>query len=172
MYDMQRQLCRWPVKRLRRSRDLCVALSTFLVCAAIWAPTEAIARNGYRSKFLGTGSMPCRWKTLQSQGFGDPIGEGVKLRFIGTVPGISRRYYLYHWDFVNPVTIHGRQSIIILQYRCTYIGQYSVMAAPSHIVKDTLFFRSPKQFGDRIRFRNGSLPPQAWIDGEVNAFRR
>lgn len=116
--------------------------------------------------------MPCRWKTLQSQGFSDPIGEGVSLRFLGTVPGRSRRYYLYHWDFVNTESLHGRQLIMILQYRCRYIGQYSVMANPSHIRKDTLFFRSSRRLGNKIRFVNGYLPSQAWIDGEVHAFAR
>jgi hypothetical protein len=143
-----------------------------LIGVMIWVPAEAWARSRHGSGRFGTGPMPCRWKTLQSQGFGDPVGEGVTLRFIGTVPGRTRRYYLYHWDFVNPETIHGRQSILVLQYRCRYIGQYFVMAEPSRIVNDTLFFRAPKQRGNKLRFPKGHLPRQAWIDGEVHDFVR
>lgn len=156
----------------RHLHDLFRRFWALLLAAMICASTDALARNGNSSAHLGTGPMICRWKTLQSQGFGSPIGQGVTLRFPGTVPGKYRRYYLYHWDFVNPETVHGRQSILILQYRRRCVGQYSVMAEPDYILKDTLFFRSPKEFGNRIRFVNGSLPAQAWINGEVNAFGR
>jgi hypothetical protein len=132
----------------------------------------AVGRHDKSEARLGTGPMPCRWKTLQSQGFADPIGEGVTLKYIGRVPGRTRAYHIYYWDFSNPVSLHGRQALLILQYRCRYIGQYSIMARPVRISGDTVFFDAPKKWGNRVRFANGLPPKQAWIDGEVNDFRR
>lgn len=138
----------------------------------IFSPAMATEGRSDGAARLGTGPMPCRWRTLQSQGFEDPIGQGVELRFVGTVPAKVGHYYIYHWDFVNPETIHGRQSILILKYRCRYIGQYGIMAPPLRISGDTVFFDSPKKWGNKLRFANGLLPRQTWINGEVNNFRR
>lgn len=148
------------------------AAGVLLIGAMVLDHVGATARSDSPTMHLGSGPMSCRWQTLQSQGFSDPVGKGVTLRFLGTVPGSPRPYYIYYWDFINPEGGHGRKLIIVLKYRCRYVGQYSIDAQPSKVSGDTIFFDTEKKFGNSIRFVNGRPPRRAWIDGEVHDFVR
>ena len=92
------------------------------------------------------------------------IKEDTDIEFLGE---LSNGYKIFNYFNVIGISHRGVSRVVAIDMNGVFIGMYPVNEGAKGIQGNCILFPFPKDHGNTICLKEGLLPKEAWIDGEL-----
>jgi hypothetical protein len=104
---------------------------------------------------------------LKRGGFSGVLDDSASVRLAGCLRGAGEELRVYYYERVSGSARRMTSRLIAVSNVSGYLGMYAVSGPPSAVREDRIVFPVPEEHGNVIAVRDGKLPRQVLIDGEL-----